>query len=112
MLKPFHTRDHHPHESTEKPADPCRASITVLASASLTLITSLALERGLDEDGLELCNAGRQNARLLNSEVLSDSDPHYLLIYLIREMMLRVHSMLFQKYLVMFLHTQQYRTLY
>lgn len=38
----------------------------------LTLTTSPALQHGADEDGLELCDAIRQCARPIHSEVLAD----------------------------------------
>ncbi|XP_019209398.1 uncharacterized protein LOC109198415 [Oreochromis niloticus] len=89
MLKSFHSRA----DSLCGPADTSVASLPEQISSPETLLlnSSSGLRSSLDEDGLKLCDASYQSARMLNSEVLSQLSTY--LFHLTREQQLDIERL-------------------
>lgn len=89
MLKSFHSRA----DSLCGPADKSVASLPEQISSPETLLlnSSSGLRSSLDEDGLKLCDASYQSARMLNSEVLSQLSTY--LSHLTREQQLDIERL-------------------
>ncbi|XP_039894583.1 uncharacterized protein LOC120737796, partial [Simochromis diagramma] len=89
MLKSFHSRADSFCGTADKPV--ASPSEQISSPETLLLNSSSGLRSSLDEDGLKLCDASYQNARMLNSEVLSQLSIY--LSHLTREQQLDIERL-------------------